>query len=44
MCVEEAGFAAYYDGLAPGLAGWLRDVISANARTHGIEPESAAWA
>ncbi|MEV0729615.1 MerR family transcriptional regulator [Polymorphospora sp. NPDC050346] len=39
----EPGFAAYYDGFEPGLAGWLRDVIDANARAHGVDPESATW-
>lgn len=37
-------FAAFYDGIAPGLAPWLRDIIDANARTNGINPESATWA
>ncbi|GAA3554126.1 MerR family transcriptional regulator [Amycolatopsis ultiminotia] len=39
----DPGFASYYDGLAPGLAGWLRDVIFANAAAHGIDPETATW-
>ncbi|MGR6912873.1 MerR family transcriptional regulator [[Actinomadura] parvosata] len=39
----DPGFAAYYDAIEPGLAGWLRDVIDANAREHGLDPESATW-
>ncbi|MFE1170370.1 MerR family transcriptional regulator [Nocardiopsis sp. NPDC058789] len=41
--VADAGFRAHYDGLAPGLALWLRDSIDANARSHGIDPEKAVW-
>lgn len=41
--VENPGFRAHYDGLAPGLAVWLRDVINANARAHGVDPRTAAW-
>lgn len=41
--VDDPGFRAHYDGLAPGLAVWLRDVISANARAHGVDPGTAVW-
>lgn len=41
--VEETGYTEYYDGLAPGLAGWLRDVIFANAIAHGVDPATAVW-
>ncbi len=41
---DDPGFAAFYDTLEPGLATWLRDIINANARAHGIAPESAIWA
>lgn len=41
--VTDPGFAAHYDAAAPGLATWLRDTIFANARTHGIDPETATW-
>ncbi|MGO4616904.1 MerR family transcriptional regulator [Nocardia sp. 2YAB30] len=37
------GFAAFYDDIATGLTTWLRDIIDANARAHGITPESATW-
>ncbi|WP_241684535.1 TipAS antibiotic-recognition domain-containing protein [Actinomadura sp. J1-007] len=39
----DPGFAAYYDAIEPGLAGWLRDIIDANARDQGIDPDSATW-
>jgi DNA-binding transcriptional MerR regulator len=41
--VDDPGFRAHYDGLAPGLAVWLRDVIDANARAHGVDPRAAVW-
>ena len=41
--VEEEGGTAYYDATAPGLNLWLRDAIDANARAHGVDPETAAW-
>ncbi|MBN6039470.1 MerR family transcriptional regulator [Amycolatopsis sp. 195334CR] len=39
----DPGFAAYYDGLTPGLATWLRDVIFANAEANGVDPATAEW-
>lgn len=41
--IEEPGYAEYYDKLEPGLTVWFRDAIFANARAHGIDPESATW-
>ncbi|MGX1810137.1 MerR family transcriptional regulator [Nocardia sp. NPDC055321] len=41
--VEEPGYRAFYDGLAPGLASWLRAIIDANARAHGVDPGTATW-
>ncbi|WP_329625003.1 MerR family transcriptional regulator [Streptomyces sp. NBC_01255] len=43
MYVSEPGYTESYEALAPGLAGWLRDVIFANAEAHGVDPESAVW-
>lgn len=43
MFADDPGFAAYFDGLAPGMTGWLRDVIFANTAAHGIDPETATW-
>ncbi|WP_431903500.1 MerR family transcriptional regulator [Nonomuraea sp. bgisy101] len=39
----DRGFTAYYDAIEPGLTVWLRDVIDANARDRGIDPDSATW-
>ncbi len=39
----DPGFAAHYDGIRPGLATWLRRIIDAGARAHGIDPDTAAW-
>ncbi|WP_211226867.1 MerR family transcriptional regulator [Amycolatopsis benzoatilytica] len=41
--VAEAGYAEFYDGIEPGLTGWIRDVIFANAVEHGVDPENAVW-
>lgn len=41
--VEEPGYAEFYDALEPGLTRWLRDVIFANAESHGIDPHTATW-
>jgi MerR family transcriptional regulator, thiopeptide resistance regulator len=43
MFVGDPGFATSFDSVEPGLAGWLRDVIFANARANGVDPESATW-
>ncbi len=37
----DPGFAAHYDGIRAGLAGWLRQAADAGARAHGIDPDSA---
>ncbi|MFF2266927.1 TipAS antibiotic-recognition domain-containing protein [Cellulosimicrobium cellulans] len=36
--VEDDGFRGHYDGLAPGLAMWLRAAVEANARSRGADP------
>ncbi|MFC6012420.1 MerR family transcriptional regulator [Nocardia lasii] len=41
--VEDPGYAAYYNGIEPGLAAWLRDIIDALARAEGIDPDTASW-
>lgn len=41
--VDDPGFRAFYDGIEPGLAVWLRDAVDANARAHGVDPETATW-
>ncbi|MYT77261.1 DNA-binding transcriptional regulator, MerR family [Streptomyces sp. MnatMP-M77] len=39
--VTDPGYVAHYDAVAPGLGGWLYEVIAANAGAHGVDPESA---
>jgi MerR family transcriptional regulator, thiopeptide resistance regulator len=39
----DPAFAAHYDGIRPGLAGWFRRIIDASARAHGIDPDTATW-
>ncbi|NEW26911.1 MerR family transcriptional regulator [Nocardia cyriacigeorgica] len=41
--VAETGYTEFYDGLAPGLTVWLREIIDANARHHGVDPATATW-
>jgi MerR family transcriptional regulator, thiopeptide resistance regulator len=41
--VAEPGFTAHYDAMGPGLTWWLRDLIDANARAQGVDPETATW-
>ncbi|MFD9033524.1 MerR family transcriptional regulator [Streptomyces sp. NPDC059567] len=43
MYETDPGFAAHYDGIRTGLATWLRRIIDADARTHGIDPDTATW-
>lgn len=43
MSVDDPAFRANYEAIEPGLAVWLRDSIDANARAHGIDPETATW-
>lgn len=43
MYEDDPGFAAHYDGVRPGLAGWFRRLVDASARAHGIDPDTAEW-
>lgn len=43
MYEADPAFAAHYDGIRPGLCGWLRHVIDENARARGVEPDTAVW-
>jgi DNA-binding transcriptional MerR regulator len=44
MYVTETGFAEFYDRTEPGLVAWMKQVIDANARRNGVDPETATWA
>ncbi|MFI5801474.1 MerR family transcriptional regulator [Streptomyces sp. NPDC051561] len=41
--LTEPGYTDHFDALEPGLTAWLRDVIFANARARGVDPETAVW-
>lgn len=43
LALTEPGMADTYDRFEPGLAAWLSKVIDANARRHGVDPETAVW-
>ncbi|MBF4570472.1 TipAS antibiotic-recognition domain-containing protein [Plantibacter sp. VKM Ac-2880] len=43
LALTEPGMADTYDRVEPGLAAWLSTLIDANARTHGVDPETAVW-
>ncbi|MEL4503652.1 MerR family transcriptional regulator [Luteococcus sp. H138] len=40
---SDEGFAAYYDRLNPGLAGWIREAFDEAARAEGLDPDEARW-
>ncbi|MYV98491.1 MerR family transcriptional regulator [Streptomyces sp. SID3343] len=39
----DPAFAAHYDGVRPSLATWFRRIVDADARAHGIDPDTATW-
>lgn len=43
MYVQDERFTETYEKVEPGLAAWLREVIEANARAHGVDPDTATW-
>lgn len=43
MYESDPSYAAHYNGIRAGLATWLRRIIDASARAHGIDPDTAAW-
>ncbi len=43
LYTEDERFKAYYDKYSPKLAAWIQHGIEANARAHGVDPESAKW-
>ncbi len=40
---EDPRFREHYDARETGLAAWLREAVEANARAHGVDPDSAEW-
>lgn len=43
MYAADPDFTATHDARRPGLTAWLSEVIDANARARGIDPETATW-
>ncbi|MET8742340.1 MerR family transcriptional regulator [Streptomyces sp. NPDC004728] len=43
MYEADPAFAAHYDGIRAGLASWFRHIVDADARAHGIDPDTATW-
>ena len=43
MYVEDPRFAETYDVHEPGLTQWLVAAVEANARAHGVDPDTATW-
>ena len=43
MYLGDPRFTDRYETIQPGLARWLHDVIAANARAHGVDPDTAVW-
>ncbi|MBE2998217.1 MerR family transcriptional regulator [Nocardiopsis sp. HNM0947] len=43
MYAEDPGFRDHLESLEPGTADWLRTAIDANARHHGLDPDTATW-
>ena len=43
MYTQDQRFAETYDSLEPGLTQWLVAAVEANARAHGVDPETATW-
>ncbi|WAL39533.1 MerR family transcriptional regulator [Brevibacterium sp. BRM-1] len=41
--VQDPRYVEYYDRLGAGLTAWLKEVIDANARAHGVDPQAARW-
>lgn len=43
MFDEDPGYSAHYEGIRDGLSSWFRRIIEANARAHGLDPDTATW-
>ena len=43
MYRQDSRFADMYDSLEPGLTEWLVESVEANARAHGVDPDTATW-
>ncbi|MDX2357871.1 MerR family transcriptional regulator [Dietzia sp. PP-33] len=43
MYRQDQRFAETYDSLEPGLTEWIIAAVEADARAHGIDPDTATW-
>ena len=43
MYTQDPRFTETYDSLEPGLTGWILAAVEADARAHGIDPDTATW-
>lgn len=43
MYLGDPRFTQRYEDIQPGLAQWLYDAIAANAKAHGVDPDTAVW-
>ncbi|MEU2114503.1 MerR family transcriptional regulator [Streptomyces sp. NPDC016459] len=43
MFEADPAYAAHYDGIRAGLAAWFRRLVDADARAHGVDPDTATW-
>ncbi|MGW6422060.1 MerR family transcriptional regulator [Nocardia sp. NPDC055053] len=41
--VSDPDYTAFYDAIEPGLTAWLSALIDANAKAHGVDPDTATW-
>ena len=43
MYLGDSRFTQRYEDIQPGLTQWLYDAIAANAKAHGVDPDTAVW-
>lgn len=43
MYTGDPRFTEHYEAVQPGLTRWLRAAVEADARAHGIDPDTARW-
>ncbi len=41
--IEGGRFFDHYEGQREGLGAWLKEIVDANARAHGVDPATAVW-
>ena len=43
MYRQDERYAENYEKLEPGLTEWLIAAVEADARAHGVDPDTATW-